>query len=137
MFRIRLLSPFREEIKTEGYLFSRRIAPESADALLCEWSPHDELLTFQGPKALYCCEALSRKLFREPKWEAIFSNLYDQTFIYHAHPDPFFRVPTISFVGSLLKFDTPNRIVRCVAVISNCGNLWTSEDIVFRNCVFI
>jgi len=133
MFSIRLLSPWRQEYRTSRYLFSRNIPSDAADALLCEWAPHDELLTFQGPKALYNSEAVARRMFGEPKWERIKSNRDGQTFIYHAHPDPFYRVPMISFVEPLLRLDSDNRISRAVAVISNCGISWTTDDITLRN----
>ena len=133
MFQIRLLSPWREEYRGEHYLFSRHIPFDNADALLCEWAPHDELLAFQGPKALYNSEAVARKMFNEPKWKRIKSNQDGNTFIYHAHPDPFYRVPMISFVEPLLRYDVENWICRAVAVISNCGTSWVSDDIILRN----
>lgn len=133
MFNIRLISPFRQKHVTGDYLFSRDIPIETADALLCEWAPHDELLIFQGPRALYNSEAVARRMFNEPKWEQIKSNRDSQTFFYHAHPDPFYRVPMIAFVEPALKLDSEERIGRSVAVISNCGNSWITDDIILRN----
>jgi hypothetical protein len=133
VFRIRLLSPWREEYKTGHYLFSRNISFDAADALLCEWAPHDELLAFQGPKVWYNSEAVARRMFNEPKWERIKSNRDGQVFVYHAHPDLFYRVPMISFVEPALKLDSEDRIGRSVAVTSNCGNSWITDDIILRN----
>ena len=131
MYRIRLLSPWREKYQTAQCLFSRNIPFDIADALLCEWAPYDELLTFQGPKAWYNSEAVARKIFSEPKWRQIKSNR--QVFVYHAHEDPFYRVPMIGFVEPALRLNSEDRIDRAVAVISNCGISWVTDDIILRN----
>ena len=44
--KVRLISPSTEQIETETAIFSKHISNAEADALLCEWAPDPELLTF-------------------------------------------------------------------------------------------
>lgn len=134
MHQIRLQSPYRQEIIVDQYLFSNKISLKDAAALLCEWRPHSDLLTFTGPKALYNSEALSRKMFRnESEWQFLFRNTYDDLFLHHAHPNPNFRVPMISFIEPVLKIDKNDRNNLAVAIISNAGTTWYTNDIKIRN----
>lgn len=136
MFKIRLLSSFRERYIADHYLFSQNISLDEADALLCEWAPHDDILIFQGPKTWYNSEAVSRKFFDEAKWNKIKSVHNGHHFLYHSHPNTFYRVPMVAFVEPLLKLDTDNRIDRIVAIISNCvstGPMAVENSIYLRN----
>ena len=93
-FRIRLVSACRRtELCVGDYHFSVEFAPEDANALLCEWAPDVELLSFSGPKAWYCCEATSASLFKKPDWKSFREQIRPEEFLFHAHPDVRFRVP--------------------------------------------
>lgn len=139
MFRIRLLSPFRTEYQHPPYFFSRSIPSETADALLCEWAPHEELLVFPGPKVWYNSEAASRQLFSDSPWGDLKANQERLTFISHTHPDAFYRVPMICFVDPLLRLNSDERQARVAAVISNWGNGWPRqfEMLTIRNAFAI
>ncbi len=133
MFYIRLHSPWKSEYEVNEYKFSSSISIEDADALLCEWAPHDELLEYTGPKIWYNSEAVARNMFNDEKWAELKANQQQQTFIYHAHPDPHFRVPMVGYVAPLKNYSNANRMNLCVAVTSNCGVDWMSNDILLRN----
>ncbi len=133
MFYIRLHSLWREEYKVDRYIFSKKINISDADALLCEWAPHDEILEFPGAKVWYNSEAVARNMFNDEKWTEIKSNRKIQTFIYHAHPNPYYRVPMIGYVEPAKNYNKHKRINSCVAVTSNPGVDWRSKDILLRN----
>lgn len=124
--KIRLISPWHTEINAGDFQFSTSFAPEETGALLCEWSPHQELLSFQRRKAWYCCEATSRGLPQTPEWQAFRKSLKPSEFLYHAHPDLRYRVPHITHVTTHLVNCSDQRLDRAVAIISNAGGSpWT------------
>lgn len=134
MFQIRLHSPFRQEFVIDRFIFSNNVSPDDADALLCEWQPHHELLTFEGPKALYNSEALSRRMFRDqPEWQFLFAKPHSDLFLHHAHPNPELRVPMIAFVEPMVRIHSDDRLGRGIAIISNAGTTWRTEEITIRN----
>lgn len=132
--RIKLHSPFRHEILVDNFLFSNEVRLEDAEALLCEWQPHEDLLFYEGPKALYNSEAQVRRMFRdEPKWQFLFEQEHDKLFLYHSHPVPEYRVPMISAVEPMMLIDSGTRLDRTIAIISNAGNKWRTPEISIRN----
>jgi hypothetical protein len=133
MLKIRIISPYRKQYAVEGYLFSAHISLHDADALLCEWAPDEEILTFEGPKAWYNSEAIMRGMFRESKWASIRSDPASPRFLYHSHPVPAYRVPMISFVDPLIILEADYRISKAIAVISNSGSAWSTPEIKLRN----
>mgnify|MGYP001137687691 CR=1 FL=1 len=133
MFRVRLHSPWRKEIRVEQYIFSESFNFEEADGLLCEWQPHNDLLKFKGPKIWYNSEAISRNVFNYGEWSKLKENKKEQIYICHAHPDPFYRVPMIGYVNPVRNFENNKRMELCVAVTSNSGVDWNSKEILQRN----
>ena len=69
-FRIRHLVPWKEtDLRIDDLHFSAAFAPSEADALLCDFKPQPELLTFAGPKAWYRTEAWTSDTFKSPEIE--------------------------------------------------------------------
>lgn len=136
VFKIRLISPWMEDLRVGDALFSRHIPAEEADALLCDWAPSPELFTFPRRKAWYNCEP--RRHFGTLEggtWPAIRRRLKPEEFLYHAHADPRYRVPHITHHGPLTMNRNLNRLDRAVAVVSGYGGSprQRDADIRFRN----
>ena len=122
-FRIRHLSPWEiPHIILDDLHFSAAFTAEEANALLCNWQPVEELLLFPGPKAWFCVEASSYEPFYSPEMLQFREKLAPWEFLYHAHPDPKYRVPHpthISTTEGLNVRRTGERIDRAVAIVSN------------------
>jgi len=122
-FKIRHLAPWlKRDIVLDDLHFSGAFTIEEADALLCEWAPLPELLTFPRRKAWCCLEATSYAPFKTPEWRRYREALAPDEFLYHAHPDPNCRVPPFTHVSSrkgLEVFLRRKRSERAVAVVSN------------------
>jgi hypothetical protein len=134
--QVRLKSPWTDRVETELALFSRQIPADEADALLCEWAPDDELVTFGKRKAWYCCEPWCQ--FRglgNGSWPVIRDRLSPREFLWHGHPDTRYRVPHVTHVGALEISDNQDRLPKAVAIVSNHGGnpLKRHPDISYRN----
>jgi len=134
--QVRLKSPWTDRVETELAVFSRDIPTERADALLCEWAPDDELFSFPGRKAWYCCEPTCQ--FRglgNGTWPKLRSRLGPHEFLWHGHPDPRYRVPHVTHFQPLDMNQNPDRLQKAIAIVSNHGGSpWTCHpDIRYRN----
>lgn len=135
-YKIRLLSPWNKRFETSDAIFSADIPTDEADALLCEWAPHPELLTFPRRKAWYCCEPECQFLHLEKgTWPAIKARLDASEFLCHGHADPQYRVPHITHFGTLDVNYSPNRLEKAIAIVSNHGGFpWSRHpQIALRN----
>ena len=120
--KVRLISPWTDRVETETAIFSKHISSGEADALLCEWAPDPELLTFKKRKAWYCCEPTCQFIqIEEGCWPEIRKGLNPSEFLYHSHPDPQFRVPHITHFQPLMMNTNPDRKPRGIAIVSNHG----------------
>lgn len=140
MFKILMRSPWSSKpIEVGDFYFSRDFSWAEADALVALRQPHPDLLTFPGPKAWYCCEARKHEaLFAAPEWRSIIAQLKPEETLYHAHPDPYYRVPHVT--QRLLKTAIPYpctdpRLPKAVAVVSNTGGApeQRSREMMLRN----
>lgn len=140
--RVRVVRPWGPfDLEVDGYRFSTEFAAAEADALLCEWSPTEELFDFDGPAAWYICEPRTNPrmgVLREDDQRRCLARARPEQLLHHAHPDPRFRVPHITHVdASLADREVPSseRARRACAVVSNFGgarrNRW--PDIELRN----
>lgn len=123
-FKIKLISPWAGDLSTGDIHLSPSYTTAEANALLCDWAPHEVLLSFPGPKAWYCCEATSNSLFKTPAWRSYLRALKPVEFLYHAHPDPYYRVPHNTHYGSDEEVGVNrNRSRRrhAVAIVTNSG----------------
>jgi hypothetical protein len=121
-FRIRMISACRRtEMQVGHYHFSTSYSPEEADALLCEWAPDEELFSFDGPRAWYCCEATGNVNFERELWKKSMRSLDPSEFLWHANPDPESRVPHITLEDDIQVELSANPIERAVAIVSNAG----------------
>jgi hypothetical protein len=120
--QVRIDSPWLEEMETPDAIFSAKIQRAKADALLCDWAPGDELFTFPGRKAWYCCEPQPQFAGLEGgRWPSIRAKLAPGEFLFHGHPDPRWRVPHVTHFENLTVNWRTNREMRAVAVVSNHG----------------
>lgn len=129
--KVRLLSPWRQtELTVADFRFSVSFSPEEADALLCEWAPQPEILNFGGPKAWYCCEAVSNGIFRSPDWRRFLQQLDNSEFLYHSHPDPRYRVPHITHIyDDIVTRCSDQRLSQGIAIVSNSGGSpWRRQE---------
>jgi hypothetical protein len=134
MHQIRLQSPFREQLTVGEFIFSNNIPLDSAEALLCEWAPNEEILSFKGPKAWYHNEAACRKLFDDPKWQQFKVENSGKHLFAPSHPNCAYRIPMITHIGKLNKLDTQPRIKKAIAIFSNTGlNFSDKSEINLRN----
>lgn len=121
-FQIRLISPWTKYIETETAIFSSEISEKSADALLCEWKPSNELLTFSRRKAWYCCEPQCQFNYLDKKsWPQFKSKLNENEFIFHRHENKKYRVPHITHFTDLSINKNTTRKKQAIAVVSNFG----------------
>jgi hypothetical protein len=133
---VRVVSPWFGELETEEASFSVGHAAASADALLCDWAPSEELFTFSRRKAWYCCEPLAQfKYLQGGSWPEIRDRLGSSEFLSHRHPLPQYRVPHITHFEELSVVSRTDRINRAVAVVSNFGGgPWRrNRDMAYRN----
>ena len=136
ILKVRLLSPWTRRVETSSAVFDRDIKFEDADALLCEWAPHEELFRFPRRKAWYCCEPSCQfKVLGDGTWPTLRDRLRPGEFLCHGHVDRRFRVPHITHFEKLQVNDRENRIDRAVAIVSNHGGsvLFTHPHIRYRN----
>ncbi len=119
---IRVVSPWFIELTTTKALFSRDIPPEEADALLSDWTPSRELLSFPRRKAWYCCEPQCHYRFSNDRdTTAVKKALTSNEFLWHAHPDKTFRIPHITHFSNLEVINKTERRNAVIAVVSNFG----------------
>jgi len=126
MFKILMRIPWSSKpLKVGEFCFSPDFSWVEADAFVAFRQPHPDLLTFPGPKAWYCCEAREHAaLFAAPEWRSITAQLKPEETLYHAHPNPAYRVPhvtrwappTVAPYGC-----TAPRLTKVAAVVSNTG----------------
>ena len=124
--KIRFVCPFHsigDSLIVGNYHFSPHIPLDEADALLCDWAPSPELLSFSRPKAWYCCEPLTRYPgYRQQNWQAVLQRLPPSCAFNHLQPSPACRVPHFThWLKKLPMWNNPDRLPRAVAVISNPG----------------
>ena len=134
--QVRLISPWTSHLETETAIFSREITVANADALLAEWAPSDELFTFAGRKAWYCCEPQCQfRGLQGGGWPEIKSRLGPHEFLYHGHPEEKYRVPHITHFEDLRMDQNLQRRERAIAIVSNHGGgpLFRHPDIHYRN----
>jgi hypothetical protein len=134
--QIRLISPWTERVETDEAVFSVDISTERADALLCEWAPSPELFTFPRRKAWYCCEPQCQfQRIEGGKWPTIKAQLGPHEFLYHGHPNPYFRVPHITHFEPLIMNHNRDRKESAIAIVSNHGGspFRRHPDITYRN----
>jgi hypothetical protein len=134
--RIKVISSVasRKYLQIGNYGFSQEIPLNEADALLCEWSPAPELLTFDKPKVWYCCEATSRELFKTTEWQYYRNYLRSDQFLFHSHPDERYRVPHITYISETRQYTNIERNYGTIAVVSNYANytglpFWLKSDL--------
>ena len=134
--QVRLISPWTSHLETETAIFSREITVANADALLAEWAPSDELFSFSGRKAWYCCEPQCQfRGLQGGGWPAIKSRLRPHEFLYHGHAEEKYRVPHITHFEDLRMDQNLQRRERAIAIVSNHGGnpLRCHPDIGYRN----
>lgn len=120
--QVRVISPWFDELETEEAFFSVQLPAEKADALLCDWAPSDELLTFPRRKAWYCTEPWCQFQSEGGRpWMALRRRLAQHEFLCHNHPDERWRVPAITHVEPLTVNQRTDRKERAVAIVSNYG----------------
>ncbi len=123
--RVRLVRPFGPlDIETPQALFSTRIAAADADALLCEWAPTDELLSFDGPSAWYTAEPRTNRrigVLAHPDQRRFLRLLRPEQMLHHAHADPRFRVPHMTHASAERTRHAGRREHAAAAVVSNYG----------------
>ncbi len=140
MFKILMRVPWPSKpINVGDFCFSRDFSWAEADALVAIRQPHPDLLTFPGPRAWYCCEARKHEaLFAAPEWRSIIVQLKPEEMLYHAHPDPTYRVPHVTHRHPLTATPyncTAPRLAKAVAVVSNIGGPpgQRSREMMLRN----
>lgn len=140
MFKIltRVVWP-SQPINVGDICFSQDFSWAEADAFVAIRKPHPDLLTFPGPKAWYCCEARKHAaLFAAPEWRSITAQLKPEETLYHAHPNPDYRVPHVTHRPPLTAIPysgTAPRLPKAVAVVSNSGGSpkQRSREMTLRN----
>ena len=123
--RIRLVRPFGPlTVEADGATFSTELRAEDADALLCEWRPTEELLSFDGPSAWYTCEPRTNPKIgvqSHPDQRRFLGILRPEQLLHHAHEDPRWRVPHMTHATpDPARYDGP-RQRRAASVVSNFG----------------
>lgn len=137
--RIRLIRPWGPyEFQTPEAVFSTEIAPQQADALVCEWAPTAELLSFPGPAAWYNCEPWSHArmgIHAHPEQKAFLARINAHQLLHHAHEEARMRVPHVTHRSTRPVPFEGIREMAAVAVVSNAGgppsNRW--PDVELRN----
>jgi hypothetical protein len=120
--KVRVVSPWFGELLTASAFFSVNIAPENADALLCDWAPSDELFSFPRRKAWYCCEPeVQFRGLGGGRWMELRKRLAPSEFLHHRHEDLRYRVPHVTHFESLEVNHAAHRRERAVAIVSNFG----------------
>lgn len=127
-------------METEAAIFSADFPLSTADALLSEWEPSEELFAFEGRKAWYCCEpqCCFTKL-HGGKWPGIRQQLAEHEFLFHGHNNPTLRVPHITHFEPLVMADQGARKQKAIAIVSNQGGSAFARhpEMTFRNEVII
>ena len=109
-----------------------------ADALLCEWAPSDELLSFRGPAAWYTCEPRTNPrmgVLRQKDQRLSLERLRQNQLLHHAHADPRYRVPHMTHAdATIIDGDHPREELGCTVVSNYGGPIWNRwPDIDLRN----
>lgn len=113
---------FHDEI-----LYSDAVVLQEADALLALYDPTEELLRFQGPKLWYTYEPSWHTHYRRhPVGRRLVKALSPSERLYFANPDPFYRVPNITFSDELSKprLNRPRRTAAVATVNYFGGRFW-------------
>ncbi len=103
---------------------SSEIGSPNPDAVMSFWRPMQRMVDFPGPRCLYNCEPVTSagmgpRAFVE--WQPLLDRLAADEWLWHAHPDPQFRVPHITHVELVEMAPNENRIAKAIAVVSNAG----------------
>lgn len=120
--KVRVVSPWFGSLETDEASFSSALPLQEADALLSDWAPSDELFTFQGRKAWYCCEPECQ--FNEldsGKWPKFRSQLKVGEFLSHNQADRRYRVPHVTHFEPLSLDHSTSRLNKAIAIVSNYG----------------
>jgi hypothetical protein len=137
--QIRVIRPFGPlERETPGARFSTEISSKDADALLCEWAPTDELLTFEGPSAWYTAEPRTNPrigVLAHPDQRRFLGLLRPGQLLHHASEDLRFRVPHVTCDTTERTGYAGPRERKAVAIASNYGGPIHNRgpDILLRN----
>ncbi len=122
---IRWITPWGPaEVETDRAFFSTEAPEEDAAALVCQWEPTDDLLTFSGPSAWYSCEPRTNPrigVLSHPTHRRFAELLRPEQMLHHAHPDARYRVPHVTHDSSRTASHGGPREPKAVAVVSNFG----------------
>lgn len=123
--QVRLVRPFGPfELETDNARFSTAMSARDADALLCEWAPHNEMLTFDGPSAWYTAEARTNPrigVLAHADQRRFLGLLRPEQMLHHAHEDPRFRVPHMTHGTAEPTDREGSRVPAAATVVSNYG----------------
>ncbi len=123
--RVCLIRPFGPfEIEVDGALFSTAIPIGEADALLCEWAPHEALLSFEGPSAWYTAEPRTNPrigVLAHRDQRRFLRLLRPEQLLHHAHEDLRFRVPHMTHETTTSARYGGVREQGVASVVSNFG----------------
>jgi hypothetical protein len=136
LLKIHLKSPWSPEFRTTSAIFSKSVSLMEADALLCDWQPDATLLTYNGPKAWYCCEPPNQfQSIDHGKWPLFRKQLDEKYFLSHDHPNPLCRIPHITHFDNLSINRNLKRNRLAISIVSNHGGspLRRVRSINFRN----
>jgi hypothetical protein len=136
LLRIHLKSPWSHEFTTQSAIFSSEIPLADADAILCDWQPHDSILSYEGPKAWYCCEPPNQfRTIDKGTWPRFRRKLGDNFFLSHDHPNPLCRIPHVTHFQDLTINRNLQRDHLAVSIVSNHGGspLYRTPSVNFRN----
>lgn len=123
--RIRLIRPWgMTRFETPYALFSTELPVDAADAVVCEWMPSEELVSFPGPSAWYNCEPWSHSrmgIHAHPEQDAFLRRIQPHQLLHHAQADPGLRVPHVTHHSdACIGYEGP-RHRAVAAVVSNAG----------------
>jgi hypothetical protein len=136
---VRVIRPFGPfEIDAGGARFSTAIEASDADALLCEWAPHPDLLTFGGPSAWFTAEPRTNPrigVLAHADQRRFLTLLRPEQLLHHAHDDSRFRVPHMTHATPEPSGYTGPREPVAATVVSNYGGPIRNRgpDILLRN----
>lgn len=139
--QVRLVRPWGDwELSVGRARFSTTLGPDEADALLCEWAPTEELLSFDGPSAWYTCEPRTNPrigVLSHPDQERFLARLRPEQMLHQAHEDLRYRVPHVTHRVEPVPMtfgDGPRR-PRAATIVSNYGGPLSNRgpDIRLRN----
>jgi hypothetical protein len=108
-----------------GIFYSTEISFSNANALLCLYSPVEEMLNFQEPKLWVTIEPRWHSFWNKGIGKKLSRNLKLDEIAYYRHPNPEYRVPHLTSYSNVDPFkkirvtDFPQE--KAVAVVSNYG----------------